>query len=469
MRIAAFLNNVIFFSLLTIIALTAIPYGTVEPWLLAVSECLIFCLALLALIEAFIGRSMRLGGLRLVAPLLALTLFILAQSLSWFPSPKTADLMASKFSMSADPYGSRLVVVKLLTLIVTALLLVRYTSTKRRLNILIGVVIGIGLASAIFGFIRWDFQQGPGFLLPRLTTNSGFAQFINKNHFAFLMEMTLGLSLGLMLEGIGRLRTRLVLIPLVGVFWVALISSNSRGGILASFGQLIFLFVLLDPIRHLTEKRAKSQGHRMPKLATGFVLRTTLIASLVLLFAYGVSWVGGEPVVNNFESMSTNWTQDMSGDKDNNSRRQFWAITWQLIKDHPLVGVGFGGYWIGITKYHQASGKFALQQVHNDYLEILASGGLIGGALVLWFIIAFICKAQSTFRSSEAPLRAARLGALTGIFGVFLHSFVDFGLHVTINSLIFVALVVIAIVELQQEKDSLLCEMSDEPPGRARS
>jgi hypothetical protein len=27
------------------------------------------------------------------------------------------------------------------------------------------------------------------------------------------------------------------------------------------------------------------------------------------------------------------------------------------IKDHPVAGVGFGGYWIAITRYHRASGE----------------------------------------------------------------------------------------------------------------
>jgi hypothetical protein len=39
---------------------------------------------------------------------------------------------------------------------------------------------------------------------------------------------------------------------------------------------------------------------------------------------------------------------------------------------------------------------------------------------------------------------------MTGIFGVLLHSMVDFGLHIIINALIFIVLVVIATARIPQ-------------------
>jgi hypothetical protein len=47
--------------------------------------------------------------------------------------------------------------------------------------------------------------------------------------------------------------------------------------------------------------------------------------------------------------------------------------------------------------------------------------------------------------SQDVYYRAACLGALTGMFGVVVHSFVDFGLHITINALLFLTLLVIAV------------------------
>ena len=115
-----------------------------------------------------------------------------------------------------------------------------------------------------------------------------------------------------------------------------------------------------------------------------------------------------------------------------------------MIKAHPVAGVGFGGYWTAITNYHDASGAFTPQEAHNDYLELLASGGLISCVLVVWFVAVFLKRARENLSSLDPYRRALCLGALTGIFGVLIHSFVDFGLHVTINALVFCVLMVIA-------------------------
>jgi O-antigen ligase len=129
----------------------------------------------------------------------------------------------------------------------------------------------------------------------------------------------------------------------------------------------------------------------------------------------------------------------------NSSRKEIWSATWKMIKAHPLAGFGFSGYWIGITRYHHASGEISPQQAHNDYLELMASGGLIGCALVAWFAVWFVKNARQRLRSPDPYCRAACLGALAGIFGVAIHSFVDFGLHITINTLLFFTLIVIAV------------------------
>jgi hypothetical protein len=62
----------------------------------------------------------------------------------------------------------------------------------------------------------------------------------------------------------------------------------------------------------------------------------------------------------------------------------------------------------------------------------------------VWFVIVLIWFARQRLRSGDCFRRSACLGALTGIFGVAIHSFFDFGLHPTANALVFMALVVIA-------------------------
>jgi O-antigen ligase len=438
--VARFLDGLIYFFLLATLVLTAIPYGTIQPWWIALFECLVFVAAMLALIEVIISKRWSLD-LSLVVPLLALILFALIQSLPLFSG---SGPMNPRTSISADPYGTRLFAIQLFALTLVVLLLRRYVSTKTRLRGLIYVIIAVGLASALFGVARQNLQHAQGFVLPALPVGRGFGQFINRNHFALLLEMTLGLTLGLIFGEKGKHRRLMVLLPIGGILWCALIYSNSRGGIIASFCQLLFLIVLLDPVRQLTKDRDEPKERSLRHFTGGVAVRVFLIVCLIGIFVYGVSWIGGERVVSNFQLAATDFSQQEMQNNANTSRKEIWAATWQMFKSNPLAGLGFGGYWIGITRYHHASGEITPQQAHNDYLELMASGGVIGCVLVIWFLVIFFRRARISLRSPDSYYRAASLGAITGMFGVVVHSFVDFGLHITINAFFFLALLVIA-------------------------
>jgi len=66
----------------------------------------------------------------------------------------------------------------------------------------------------------------------------------------------------------------------------------------------------------------------------------------------------------------------------------------------------------------------------------------------LWFFIVFFKELNIRLRQRDASLIALSTGALASIFAVAIHSIFDFGLHITINSLLFVSLVVIATVSV---------------------
>mgnify|MGYP003694069815 CR=1 FL=1 len=52
-----------------------------------------------------------------------------------------------------------------------------------------------------------------------------------------------------------------------------------------------------------------------------------------------------------------------------------------MFTAHLNARCGMGAYWVSITAYHDASGVMTPQEAHNDYLELLASGGLVGLAI----------------------------------------------------------------------------------------
>jgi len=117
-----------------------------------------------------------------------------------------------------------------------------------------------------------------------------------------------------------------------------------------------------------------------------------------------------------------------------------------------VAGVGFGGYWIAIAKYHHSTGEITPQEAHSDYLELAASGGLVGLAIGIWLVAAFILAARRKLLSADNYNRAVTLGALAGIVTVAIHSLVDYGLHITINTLLLIVLVSIVLINVKEER-----------------
>ncbi len=180
-RSAKLLDRMVFFCLLALIILTAIPYGTVEPWWEALMQCITFALTATWIVEGLISGSWDINGRSLIVPLLALVMFAFLQTVPFGAGHPETGMSAEWRTISVDPYGTRLAAFKLLTLILFGTLLLRYTSNRRRLRALIYVVIGVGVGSAVFGILRQMTQRdGAIFVLPHLLPGRGYGQFINR-------------------------------------------------------------------------------------------------------------------------------------------------------------------------------------------------------------------------------------------------------------------------------------------------
>lgn len=104
-------------------------------------------------------------------------------------------------------------------------------------------------------------------------------------------------------------------------------------------------------------------------------------------------------------------------------------------------------------------------EAHNDYLQIFSETGIIGMSLLLLFGIFAIAKALRLIRlasdhiardriARHRTLTAIRIGALTGCFGLLLHSITDFNLQIPSNALLFFILAAIATSGLRAIKPS---------------
>lgn len=448
-QVVVLLDRVVFYSLLTLIVVLAIPYGAVEAWWEAIFECVVFALSALWMVEGLVRGTWRLGNFRTFMPLLALALFAFFQTGFGQGATSEAGIESQAWAaISADPYETHRFALKLLALILTGALLQSHITNRRRFSLLINVLIAIGVASAIFGVVRQTVQHDDGFLLAYLRPGEGYAQFINRNHFAFLMEMAFGLALGLVVGG-GARRDRLLLYAAAMIpLWTGLVLSNSRGGVGSLLSQMLFMALMFGFVRcYSATDNDEGFWARLARIGRSAMARLVIVSCLALVMAVGIIWMGGDPLANRMQSLATDLRGSSGQERTNENRVEIWRATWRLIKAHPITGSGFGAYGVAVPEYHDSSGEMIPRQAHNDYLELLANGGVIGGVIGLWFLIVLLQRVREEFRRVDVFRRAVCFGAMVGIFGVATHSLVDFGLHITFNAIVFIALVVIATMD----------------------
>jgi len=202
-----------------------------------------------------------------------------------------------------------------------------------------------------------------------------FGPYVNRNHFAGYLVMAAALAVGFALEALARLRaawtTRRHGFLLLGeaeglalaraaavvmVIVAGLVASQSRGGVSAfAFAMLAVLLLIL------------SGG--VPSLsATG--RRWTALAVL-LLVGLGVAWIGLGGVQQAFE------VRGVRG-----SRLDLWRDMLPIARDFPIFGVGWNAFATAYPWYQTIWKTEWIGEAHNDYLQALLDGGVVGFVLV---------------------------------------------------------------------------------------
>jgi O-antigen ligase len=420
--------------------ITPIPYGTVEPWWKAAFVCGALFVLILAVIEIAINNSLQKNLSPVLLPLLAFSFFAFLQT-----------------QISTDSFQTKFFALQLAGLTAFLALLYRYAATEKRIRILLYTIVSVAIASAIFGLLRQTTQSQTGFILPLLKPGQGFAQFVNKNHFAYLMEMAFGLVVGLLIAGRAKQNRAMLHVALLLPIWITLVLSNSRGGILAMLVQVVIAALLLMSFR--------TEGVRTTRL---IALRAALVVALVAGVLFGTLWIGGDRLVSTIEAAGSDMSASTTIERDGASRNEIWRASVKLFAAHPVFGVGLGAYWPQISANHDASGTLVPQEAHNDYLELLASGGVVGVALGVWFVVSVFRSARKNLWTSTGFVRAARAGAIVGIGGVAVHSLFDFGLHLLGNASVMMTLIMIATAPIDAEKKLLISNHNNSKLARQK-
>ncbi len=448
-RSAKLLGQIIFAGLLALIVFTAIPYGTVDAWFEAVFECAVFALTAVWIFEVLLRGSWQVNKTVVLLPMMVLTAYAFLQAVQLpgrFVVPASGSAIAQT-SLTIDQYQTHLTAVKILALTLFTALLLLHVTSRKRLRWLVHVVIGLGLASAMFAIGR-QLLQAPdsttGFVLPFLYPGVGYGQFLSPNVFAFLAEMASALVMGVVLGGGVRRQHILIYLAIGLVIWAALVLSNSRGGILGFICQAVLL--ALVGLSWLRSRRLAGETERERSWTVPWFLPVRILVILVLVatLVVGVLWMGGQRLASKIEDDKGFATATIDGD----TRKEIWHSTWELIKHNPWTGVGFGAYFLAIPQYQVGAGRIKVEQAHNDYLDLAANGGILALVLATWFLGVIIWRARASLKSADTFRRAASLGGVAGMLSIGVHSFVDFGLQVTGIAVVALTLVVISVAEI---------------------
>ncbi len=118
--------------------------------------------------------------------------------------------------------------------------------------------------------------------------------------------------------------------------------------------------------------------------------------------------------------------------KDKNSmgaRFAYWRAAGIIIKKHPLLGTGPGTFQVPYLQIRRPGDEVA-KLCHNDYLEQATDSGILGCVVYVTTIFSLFALLYRYF-GAKLGFDWLELGVGLGLFGMCLHSLVDFHLYVT--------------------------------------
>ena len=122
--------------------------------------------------------------------------------------------------------------------------------------------------------------------------------------------------------------------------------------------------------------------------------------------------------------------------QSNSERLLMWQSAWQMFKDNPLFGVGYGSYKVAYqTKYISPDAKErTLEHAHNNFMQMLAECGIVGFAafVFMWIYFSYLC-----LRGWTKSRNIAYLMFFSVLWGMMLHGFTEYNFETSMTSKIF--------------------------------
>jgi O-antigen ligase len=205
----------------------------------------------------------------------------------------------------------------------------------------------------------------------------------------------------------------------VAIMALSMVIATSRGGLVGLL--LIFMMGLMMMLRRQPGWRRAAGG-------------VTLLLIVLLALTRGNA---GKTFAE-----FTGVFNDMGG------RKEIWSDTLRVIDDYPITGTGLNTFGIAMLHYqHDFNFGGAVNESHNDYLQIAAEGGLLLGIPALLAVGALVWQIRRRFaeRLDDEETYWIRAGAVTGLCAIAVMELFDFTLQMPGAAAMFVVLIAVAI------------------------
>ena len=319
------------------------------------------------------------------------------------------------FHETAYAFATRTEALKLASYFLVFFLAAQAFRTREDYSKLAWFVITLCFGVSLFAIVQHFTSEREIYWLSQFKSEvEPFGPYVNRNHFAGFVELTLPAGLALMVfRGVRR-----EVVPLMCVLTIvplsAIVLAGSRGGIIGVVLEIGILVVLVRSRRALW-------GGRVAAAATVAVAALAVIA-----------WVGADQAIERFSALSSQ--KEVSVER----RISMSRGAARIFFDHLIQGSGLGTLAAVYPRYETAYDGKVVDHVHNDYIEALADTGILGGVCGLMFLGLFYREARNAFAAEQGRFsRGLHAGAVVAASGLLLHSFVDFNLHIPANALLF--------------------------------
>ena len=353
-------------------------------------------------------------------------------------SPERVALAASLGSLpirmtptlSVYTYETQGALLRLVCCVLVFLLAYHVTSVRGRATFMASVLLGLALFESAYGIVQYLTGWHYIFFFKKLHyVDEATGTYINRNHFAGMLEMGLPFLMARILlpsdshGAKGRSRwVQLIASPLssrflrdvvlAAVILLALIFSKSRMGIAGGMAGIM----VVGAIALFRDRR-----------------RRTWLSMVVILLVAGLyaSWIGLDPVFSRFQVL------EQAGALEQD-RLPIWRDTIAVIRDYPWFGTGLGTFTWSSLHYQTHLLNLRYVHAHNDYLEFAADIGIPLALLLfagLWTLVAKIAKKAVQFeRTHQRVVAAGCAGALAALL---IHGLADFNLQIPANAYLF--------------------------------